>query len=245
MVKKNNIKIFQKKVIKNIQNIIKYQHPKILKSAKLFYNTYKNKGMVYIFGTGHSHMMAEEGHFRAGGFAPICPILCSSLMLHESANLSSTIERTEGVTSNLLKKYNITSKDVLLIFTNSGVNQAPLEAAYFAKKIKCKTIGVSSLEYAKRAPLSKYNKKLYEIVDIFIDNYGPAGDALVNVNDIFKVSPFSTIGGSFILNSIISEVAELAKNEKPFPFYVSANMPNAKKHNQKLYKKFKRKNPHI
>ena len=49
----------------------------------------------------------------------------------------------------------------------------------------------------------------------------------------------------FILNSIISEVAELAKNEKPFPFYVSANMPNAKKHNQKLYKKFKRKNPHI
>ena len=245
MIKKNNIKIFQKKVIKNIQDIIKYQQPKILKSAKFFYNTYKNKGMIYIFGTGHSHMMAEEGHFRAGGFAPICPILCSSLMLHESANLSSIIERTEGVTTNLLEKYNITSKDVLLIFTNSGVNQAPLEAAYFAKKIKCKTIGVSSLEYAKRAPLSKYNKKLYEIVDIFIDNYGPAGDALINVNDTFKVSPFSTIGGSFVLNSIISEVADLAKNEKPFPFYVSANMPNAKKHNQKLYKKFKRKNPHI
>ena len=166
-------------------------------------------------------------------------------MLHESANLSSIIERTEGVTTNLLEKYNITSKDVLLIFTNSGVNQAPLEAAYFAKKIKCKTIGVSSLEYSKRAPLSKYNKKLYEIVDIFIDNYGPLGDALIEVNDIFKVSPFSTIGGSFILNSIISEVAELAKDEKPFPFYVSANMPNAKKHNQKLLRKFKRKNPHI
>ena len=153
MVRKNNIKNFQKKVIKNIQDIIKYQQPKILKSAKFFYNTYKNNGMIYIFGTGHSHMMAEEGHFRAGGFAPICPILCSSLMLHESANLSSIIERTEGVTTNLLEKYNITSKDVLLIFTNSGVNQAPLEAAYFAKKIKCKTIGVSSFEYAKRAPL--------------------------------------------------------------------------------------------
>ena len=34
MVKKNNIKIFQKKVINNIQNIIKYQQPKILKSAR-------------------------------------------------------------------------------------------------------------------------------------------------------------------------------------------------------------------
>ena len=111
MVKKNNIKIFQKKVIKNIQDIIKYQQPKILKSAKFFYNTYKNKGMIYIFGTGHSHMMAEEGHFRAGGFAPICPILCSSLMLHESASLSSTIERTEEqnkkrITISFLKKNN-------------------------------------------------------------------------------------------------------------------------------------------
>ena len=38
---------------------------------------------------------------------------------------------------------------------------------------------------------------------------------------------------------------ELAKDEKPFPFYVSANMPNAKKHNEKLIKKYKKMNPHI
>ena len=62
------------------------------------------------------------------------------------------------------------------------------------------------------------------------------GDNLIKKN--FNVSPFSRIAGTFILNSIISEVAELAKNEKPFPFYISGNMPNAERHNSKLMKKY-------
>ena len=190
-------------------------------------------------------MLAEEGHFRAGGFAAICPILNSSLMLHEDTMFSSVLERTEGVATNLIKKYNIESKDILVIFTNSGVNQAPLEASYIAKKLKCKTVGVSSESYSKIAKKSKYKKRLSEVVDYHFDNYGPPGDALIEIKKNFNVSPFSTIAGSFILNSIISEVAELAKNEKPFPFYISGNMPNAEKHNKKLMKKYIKKNPHI
>ena len=62
-------------------------------------------GMIYIFGTGHSHMLAEEGHFRAGGFAPICPILNSSLMLHEDTTFSSVLERTEGVATKLINNF--------------------------------------------------------------------------------------------------------------------------------------------
>ena len=81
MVKKDNLKLFEKLVIKNINKIIAHERNNILKAAHLFYDVYKDKGMIFIFGTGHSHMMAEEGHFRAGGFAPICPILLSSLML--------------------------------------------------------------------------------------------------------------------------------------------------------------------
>ena len=104
------------------------------------------------------------------------------------------------------------SKDILLIFTNSGVNQAPIEASYIAKKLKCKTVGVSSESYSKIAKKSKYNKRLSEVVDYHFDNYGPPGDALIEIKKNFNVSPFSTIAGSFILNSIISEVAELAKN---------------------------------
>ena len=155
----NNIKKYQNEIFFLLKKIIDKQSNKFIEIAKEFYTTYKNDGMIYIFGTGHSHMLAEEGHFRAGGFAPICPILNSDLMLHKNTIFSSVLERREGVATKLLKKYYIQSKDILVIFTNSGVNQAPLEAAYFAKKIKCKTVGVSSKNYSKIAKKSKYEKK--------------------------------------------------------------------------------------
>lgn len=240
-----NIQKYKKEIFNLLEKISSNQKNKFLKVAQEFYKTYKKNGMIYIFGTGHSHMLAEEGHFRAGGFAPICPILNSSLMLHEDTIFSSVLERTEGVATNLIKKYNIESKDILVIYTNSGVNQAPLEASYIAKKLKCKTVGVSSESYSKIAKKSKYKKRLSEVVDYHFDNYGPPGDALIRIKKNLNVSPFSTIAGSFILNSIISEVAELAKNEKLFPFYISGNMPNAEKHNKKLMKKYMKKNPHI
>ena len=240
-----NIQKYKKEVFNLLEKISSNQKDKFFTVAQEFYKTYKKNGMIYIFGTGHSHMLAEEGHFRAGGFAPICPILNSSLMLHEDTTFSSVLERTEGVATNLIKKYNIESKDILVIYTNSGVNQAPLEASYIAKKLKCKTVGVSSESYSKIAKKSKYKKRLSEVVDYHFDNYGPPGDALIEIKKNLNVSPFSTIAGSFILNSIISEVAELAKNEKPFPFYISGNMPNAHRHNNKLMKKYIKKNPHI
>ena len=92
---------------------------------------------------------------------------------------------------------------------------------------------------------SKYKKKLFEVVNYYIANCGPPGDALININKKFNVCPFSTIAGSFVLNTILSEVAELCKNEKPFPFYISGNMPNAQKHNDNLAKHYKKRNPHI
>ena len=241
----NNYKIYLNKISNLLEKISIQENKKIIEVAKEFVKTYRKDGMIYLFGTGHSHMLAEEGHFRAGGFAPICPILNSSLMLHENTIFSSVLERTEGVASNLLKKYNITSKDILVIFTNSGVNQAPIEAAYYGRKIKCKIIGISSESYSNLAKKSKYKKKLSDVVDYHIDNCGPPGDAIIKITNNVKVAPFSTIAGSFILNSIISEVAELLKNEKPLPFYISGNMPKAEKHNQMLAKRYMSRNPHI
>jgi len=240
-----NIQQFQIEVTKRINQISQSENTSILEAANQFYKTYKNDGMIYIFGTGHSHMLAEEGHFRAGGFAPICPILFSGLMLHEGSLLSGEIERTEGIATRVLQNYKLKEKDTLMIFTNSGVNQAPLEAALYAKEVKCKTIGVSSLDYAKLAPKSKLNKRLDEVVNIYINNHGPPGDTLLSISDTQKVSPFSTISGAFILNSIIAHVAELCKEEELFPFFISANMPNASHHNEKLLEKYKARNPHI
>ena len=105
-----------------------------------------------------------------------------------------------------------------MIVSNSGVNHAPVEAALVARQKKIKTIAITSLKFSKKAPLSELNKRLYEVVDIYIDNKIPEGDSIIQINK-FSVGPASTIAGSFILNSILVEVGGMLKNEKIFPFY--------------------------
>jgi uncharacterized phosphosugar-binding protein len=89
-------------------------------------------GLVYLFGTGHSHMLAEEGHHRAGGLAAVCPILRTSLMLHEGSSLSGKMERMSGLGPAVLSSYRPTAKDALAIFLTAGQRSAG-ETALAAK----------------------------------------------------------------------------------------------------------------
>tara|TARA_B100000945_G_scaffold169105_1_gene135652 strand:+ start:1193 stop:1921 length:729 start_codon:yes stop_codon:yes gene_type:complete len=227
-----------------LKKIFKEENTKILKSAKLISRSYKKGGQLFIFGTGHSNLLAEESFHRAGGYAAACPIRSEEINYSKGTKKGTELERTENVAKRALQKYKLSSKDVLMIVSNSGVNHAPVEAALIAKKKKIKTIALTSYKFSKQAPLSKLKKRLYEICDIYIDNKIPPGDAIVAINNMM-VGPASTITGSYILNSILVEVANLLKNEKIFPFYISVNMPGAKENNDKLVKKYKESNPHL
>ena len=227
-----------------LKKIVKEEGKKFIQCAKIIESSYKKGGQLYIFGTGHSRLLGEEAFHRAGGFAAACPIRDDNLSFQKGATKATQLERTPLIAKKALDKYKLTNKDILMIVSNSGVNHAPVEAAFIAKKKKIKTIAITSYQFSNKAPLSKLKKKLYEIVDIYIDNKIPAGDSIMKV-DRFSVGPVSTITGSFILNSILIEVANMLKNEKIFPFYISSNMPNASKNNNRLEKKFKKINPHL
>ena len=227
-----------------LDKILKEEKNKILSSARLIRDSYKKGGQLYIFGTGHSRLLGEEAFHRAGGFAAACPIRDDNLTFKKGAKKATSLERTPNIAKKALSKYKITNKDILMIVSNSGVNHAPVEAAMIAKQKKIKSIALTSLKYSKKAPLSELNKRLYEIVDVYIDNKIPPGDSIININQ-FSVGPASTITGSFILNSILIEVADMLKLEKIFPFYISSNMPNADRNNNKLENRFRKKNPHL
>ena len=235
---------YHKKIQSIINKIIKEESSKITKAAKLIKNSCLDGGQLYVFGTGHSHMMAEESFHRAGGFAGACPILDPNTDFSKGAEKATKLERTPGLATKVLNKYKLRTKDILIIYSNSGVNHVPVEAALYAKKRKMKSISVLSYDYSKKAPLSKLNKRLFEITDLFIDNKIPRGDSIIKINDI-TVGPASTIAGSFILNSILVELAGSLKNRKPFPFYISSNMPNADANNNILIKKYKKLNKHL
>ena len=240
----NLIKDYTSKINSLLKKILKEEESNIIKSAKIIKDSYKKGGQLYIFGTGHSRLLGEESFHRAGGFAAACPIRDDNLSFKKGARKATALERTPNIARKAISKYKLTNKDILMIVSNSGVNYAPIEAALIAKRKKIKTISISSINYSKKAPLSKLNKRLFEITNISIDNKIPPGDAIINIKNNM-VGPASTITGSFILNSILIEVANFLKNEKIFPFYISVNMPNAQKNNDILENKFRKINPHL
>ena len=207
----------------------------------------KSGGIIYLFGSGHSHMLAEEGHYRAGGFAPVTPILATNLMIHECATASSRYERLPGVAPIIFSRYNPIEKDVLFIFSNSGVNAVPVEMALTAQRAGVTVIGVLSRQYCSQAPLSPLGKRLYEVVDIVIDNRIPPGDAMVEVGQSgLRSGAASTIVGAFLLNAILTEaVCRLSAEGEVPPVYISSNMPGAAAHNASLLERYKPRNPHL
>lgn len=230
-----------------LQQIAVSQMEAVSRAAGVVVQSVKEDGIIYLFGTGHSHMLAEEGHYRAGGFAPVCPILPANIMIHESATLASKYERTPGLAPIILSHYQTKPQDVMFIFSNSGVNAMPVEMALEAKNAGMSVIGIVALEYAAQAPLSVFKKRLADVVDITIDNCTPAGDALVDVDGTnIKSGPASTIAGAFLLNAVLTEaVTRLAAEGYTPPVYISANMPAAHENNCALVQRFRGRNPHL
>jgi uncharacterized phosphosugar-binding protein len=236
---KSKIK-FNTTINKIINKIEKYECEKISLTAKCISESHFNGGKLFLFGTGHNHCLAEEGLHRAGGYANACPILDDNINFAKGIKNASKSERTAGISKSLLKKYKIQKNDTLIIFTNSGVNKAPVEAATLAKKIGAKVIVILSMSYCKS--IKGKENKIYKIADISIDNHGPVGDTLFKISKNIKVSSPSLITGSYILNSILLNLGELLKKEKPFPFYISSNNKGANKHNTLLEKKYSSRN---
>ena len=233
---KNSIDIFSKKLSSILKKISKNERNKIRLIASKLSNNYVNGGIVYVFGTGHNHCIAEECLHRAGAFAGVTPILDKRIDFSYGIKKASEYERNPKLANSILKKYNFTKNDSIIIFSTSGINQLSIEIAKIMKNKKIYVIGVTSKTYSDK--LKKIKKsKLYFYNDIYIDNYSPIGDTLVNYKD-FGVTSSSTIAGIFILNSLWLEMSSKLKNQNPFPFYLSSNLPNSKQHNKILEKKY-------
>jgi uncharacterized phosphosugar-binding protein len=234
------IQILQEKVISS-------QHDVLCDVADAMANTIVDDKRIFLFGTGHSHMLAEEGLYRAGGLACVVPVLLSAFMLHENAAFSSHLERTPGLARVTFDHYKPTPGEMILIFSNSGVNQLPIEMALTAKELGLKVAGVCSHSYANIAPLSALGKKLYEVSDYSIDNQGMPGDALLPVEGThWKVAPSSTIINVLIWNCLLAETVNLLqKKNVQLPLIVSLNMPGAAEHNQAIFEKWRKVNPYL
>lgn len=230
--------------ISNIEEIIKEiketQSDSLDKAATFIAKSLIEGGMIYAFGTGHSHMLAEEIFYRAGGLVRVYPILDEGLMLHANASRSTAIERLHGYATALLDSYPIKKDDVIIIMSNSGRNAVIVEMAIEAKKRGMKVLALTNLRHAKSVTSRhESGKLLFEVADVVIDNCGCVGDASIEFENMGRTGATSTVIGALILNSIVCKTIEIMLEEKVMPeVFSSSNIDSGDAINNRYIDKY-------
>lgn len=213
----------------------------IERAAELIARTIGRGGLVHTFGTGHSHLLAEEIYSRAGGLVCVNVIESAPLMLHEDAVASGQWERVSGIAQIMLEHAGVdVSRDVLIVISNSGRNAAPVEAAEWARAHQVPVIAVTSLAHSRaETSLASSGKKLYEVADVVLDNQGEPGDAAMTLASGVRAGATSDIMGAFLLHAVVLRSAErcLQQGITP-PVLVSGNVAGAREANQRLIEQY-------
>ena len=234
-------KRYRETVFEKLQKAFR-QEKEISIASKWIAAAIVNQGWIYTSGTGHSHMLAEEIFYRAGGFARVIPILDPDLMLHKDASGSTEVERREGYAKTLFQPYDITSKDVFIISSNSGRNSVSVEMAQIAQEKGAKVIVITNYTHSKSVD-SRHSSglKLFQVSDLFLDTFGEIGDASINLDGLHtNVGATSTVVGAALLNAIMVQAAAFALESGTVPeIFNSSNSNEGESHNETLISEYK------
>ena len=236
--------VYLENLQKILSEIMTTQMTAIESASDAFARTLESGHNIFLFGTGHSHMLAEELFYRAGGLVNIHTVLETKLMLHESASKSTEYERMPGYADTLFKNYGMSAGDLIVIISNSGRNGVCIDLALLAKNTGMTVIALTNLRHSN-ASASRHTtgKKLYELADIVLDNRGCVGDASIFFEALGRnAAATSTSTGAAILNAVTAGCIErlLADGFTPEVF-CSSNVDGGDEINATLIGKYKDK----
>ena len=127
----------------------------------------------------------------------------------------------------------------MLVFSHGGLNAAPIEIAFEAKRQGLSVVVVTSLEnYKNSTATHSSGKKLADVADVVIDNCVPPEDALINIDGLQeKIAAGSTIAVVTIAMALVTEIAEILVNQGiKLQVFVSPNIKSiASNHNEGIF----------
>ena len=232
------------KVKEHLDLLVKENNSAIVQAAQWFSETLIQDKIVHAFGTGHSHMIGLELFVRAGGLANVNAMLDSTVMTSEGARRSAEIERIPGLAKVIWDQHEVRDGDLMIVISNSGRNAMPIEMAMLAKQKGLKVIGLTSVEQSQKYP-SRHpsGKKLFEIVDLVLDNKVPPGDGLLKIDGTLT-GAISSIAGIFLVNLVATEAIKIAHQMGiKLPIYYSQNIDGYS--NEELYSIYKNRIKHL
>jgi uncharacterized phosphosugar-binding protein len=222
--------------------IARSQAQSLERAAQAIFASLRAGGIFHVFGSGHSHAMAEEAYHRAGGLVPVDAIQEVFLTPLMPPRTSGQLERIPGLAKIILDGHDLRPGEVLMVTSNSGINAVPVEVALEGKSRGLTVVALTSLHHSQGVPSRHASgKRLFEIADIVLDNCGEPGDAAVRYEGFQgRVGPTSLLAGAYIINSLACRVVELflAQGLTP-PVYLSANVPGGDEHNRELEARYR------
>ncbi len=222
---------------KLIDNVERTQMASIKEAARLITEAILRDRPIYVFGAGHSHLVACDVFARAGGLAHMQVIGDLGLDFGSGANRQSGFERLPGYAKCVIPDYDIVPGDVMIVVSQSGRNPAPVEMALEAKARGATVIALTSMPHTTSVTAANpAGKRLFEVADLVLDNGCPAGDALVRLPGLVApVGPGSTVIGALILQAIVTQVAQNLLDRGCTPAVaISGNLPEGKEHNDRV-----------
>lgn len=229
--------LYFKKIEALLKKVHDTQNSVVRQAARRIAESLAHDGVLHVFGSGHSAMIGKEITHRAGGLVPI------NLIPDPSEGIA---ERVEGYGKVLLeayeRKYGLKADEVIIVVSTSGRNPVPIEVALEAKSRGLYTIAITSVDYSRQLP-SRHSsgKRLFEVVDLVMDNCVPPGDAILEIEGLGqRAGASSTLAGVLLINMLVLRVIEeLLKQGQTPPILKSQNLEGADDFNMKLLEKYK------
>lgn len=193
-------------------------------------------GRILLFGAGHSGLACQDVYYRAGGLKDLVCIFDPRLTLDfDPVEETSLSEKLEGALEPTMERFNITSRDVLICVSTSGINAAPVEAALHAHSRGALVLAITSSIYTQTLPpRHSSGRRLADIADHVLDNLAPFGDTVVKVRGDEQMGSTSTLGSAALLQAMTIALREECFNRgTPLAVFVSGNIPGGMERNRK------------
>ena len=199
--------------------------------------TLANKGLVHLYGSGHSVLPVQETFPRYGSYVGFNPLTDPRVMWHNVLGAGGVrellwLERTEKYAEKFLDHQPLNAGDTIVIFGHSGSNSSGIDTALYAKKRGLTVIAITAKSNMDKPATHSSGKRLPHAADIVIDTCAPVEDAIVPIKGWSRpVSGSSTVLAMILMHELVAETAaKLAALGIELPVFASPTIAGVTLH---------------
>lgn len=215
------IRAYRDRISALLEQALEHGEAALAQAAERVARAVRAGGIVHVFGSGHSSLVAAEVVGRSGSLVPVNQIVDRT---------EDLAERLEGYGTTLMafyeQQYQLLPEDCLIVVSNSGRNPLPIEVALAGRARGLSTIAITNVAQS-RALASRHSsgQRLFEVAELVLDSQAPFGETALSLpRSRQAVAPVSSFPALFLIHSLLLAAAEqLEQAGEDVPLFQSEN----------------------